>query len=321
MLLLGLALATRPLWQTVHQSADDPGVPFVGRLQAAQGQPVDGSRTYAEWSLAWLTWWAGPALVIGAWVTFAVLSGRAVRWLLAGGRPRSMPGWLVPATIGFGSGLLALWRPGITPDHPWADRRLVCVLLPLVVVAGTASLARVVRRARRRFPATLFVLTGVLGVAVVLAPPIIATSSFVGQRTERGELAAVDQVCAALRPGDAVVAVDSRGFNEWPQVIRGICGHPAAALNVHGAPLPPAQLRSSAQRLADLVTRSGGRLVLLTAADDPSAARVLAGLGLAPREVTHLVTVEDQRRLVTPPWGSARLVIGVWLAPWQPAGG
>ncbi|MGA8045832.1 MAG: hypothetical protein WCA30_06140, partial [Dermatophilaceae bacterium] len=58
--LIGVGLATRPLWQIVRQSPDDPGSRVVAGLQLRQGLPVDGGRTYAERSVEWLSWWLGP---------------------------------------------------------------------------------------------------------------------------------------------------------------------------------------------------------------------------------------------------------------------
>jgi hypothetical protein len=324
-LLIGVALAVRPLWQTVRQQADDPGVPFVASLQSVQHLAVDGARTYAEWSLAWVVWWLGPVLVIAAWAGFAALARSTVVWLTrpgpAAGRPASAPVWLVPAVVGFGSALLTLWRPGITPDHPWADRRLVPVLLPTFVVAATGVAAWTVRWARRRLPATLLVGTVVAGVLALFGPPLGATAPLAGQRTEAGELAAVRDVCRALRPRDVVVAVDNRGFNEWPQVIRGVCGRPAASLRVGGARLPDAALRASVTRLGRLVAAHGGRLVVLASGQDDPPQQVLTRIGLRPGQVTHLVTIEDQRSLARPPTHGNELRVGVWLAPWSPASG
>ena len=59
-LLVGLVLATRPWWQTVRQNPDDPGARYVAGLQLRQGLAVDGGRTYAEQTVAWLSWWVGP---------------------------------------------------------------------------------------------------------------------------------------------------------------------------------------------------------------------------------------------------------------------
>jgi hypothetical protein len=217
--------------------------------------------------------------------------------------------------------VLTLWRPGITPDHPWADRRLVPVLLPTIVIAATAVVAWSVRWAQRRLPATLLVLATVTGVVALFGPPLVATAPLATQRTEAGELGVVRSVCAALRPGDAVVAVDNRGFNEWPQVVRGVCGHPAASLRTGGAALPPEQLRASVARLGSLVAARGGRLVLLASGEDVPPQQVLDGLGLQSRRVAVLVTLEDQRALAHPPTHGGKLRFAVWLAPWTPPSG
>jgi hypothetical protein len=311
-LLLGVGLATRPLWQVSRQDPDDPGAIYVAALQASQHLPVDGGRTYAESSLQWVSWWIGPVGVVAAWVAFAVLAGRGVRWWTGGsGRP---PVGLIPAAVGAGSSVLTLARPGITPDHPWADRRLVVVLLPTFVLAMTAVAAWCVRWARRRLPVSLLVAVFATAMLVVFLPAVAGSGPFVVQRTEAGEPGAVRQVCAALRPGDVVVGVDSRGYNEWPQVIRGVCNRPAAAINVQEP-----QVAGSIDQLGRLVSARGGRLVLLAAGNPGMGDRVLPKLGYHPRQVVSLRTVEDQRTLARAPWRSTRLSIEVWLADWQPA--
>ena len=318
LLLVGVLLATRPLWQTVR-ALDGSSAAFVAGLQQTQGIPVDGARTYAEWSLLWVMWWLGPPLVAAAWLALAVLTGRAVGWLLR--RPPEetgvvTPAWLVPLLVGFASSLLTLWRPGITPDHPWADRRLVPVLLPTFVIAATAPVAWAVRTARRRMPVTLLLGVAIVGIGLMLVPPLYASLSLATRRTEQGELGAVGALCAALQPGDVVVTVDNRGFNEWTQVVRGVCGHPAATLQDDGVALPDETLRTSVTQLADLVSHSGGRLVLLASGDDPAPDQVLTRLGLSPRRVVQLSTAEDERLLTRPPAGDTRINVTVWLAPW-----
>lgn len=339
--LVAAVLAARPLFLVVRQSPDDPGSRYVRGLQAGQGLPLDGGRTYAEHSLAWVSWWTGPVAVVAGLVALAVLTGLGVRWFLrsrgdgadggdaadgAGPFPRTTPGWLVPATVGLGSLVLTLYRPGITPDHPWADRRLVPVVLPVVVLAATAASAAAFRWARRRTPATLLAAVAVLGVAALLVPPLLATRPLAGLRTERGETGAVATVCAALRPGDVVLAVDPRAANEWPQVVRGVCGYPAAVLRVPRNPTADdlAAARAALARVRAGVEAAGrtgtvGRLVLLaTGGDEPGRAR-LAALGVPAADLTapvvSLTTVEDARLLTRRPRGGIALVVDVWLAP------
>jgi hypothetical protein len=315
--LVGLLLAARPWWATARQVLDNPGTEFVARLQESEALARDGTRTYAERSLEWVWWYTGAGALVAAWLALAELARRGVRAWRPGGE---VPPWLAAAAVGFGSSVLTLYRPGITPDHPWADRRLVPVVLPLVAIAATGAAAWCARRARRRLPATLLVAVIVVALAVLLVPPAVATAPVAGRRTEVGEPGAVAAVCSALRPGDVVLAVDGapdgrdgRSANEWPQLVRGVCGHPAGALLTPAVDLPAA-----VARLGRLVSAAGGRLVLLAAGDAPPPDVLLAGLAGPARHVVHLETFEDRRLLTQRPAGVDRLVIDVWLADSRP---
>jgi len=109
---------------------------------------------------------------------------------------------------------LVLLRPG-SPDHPWADRRLVVEVLPGVIllprgrrrrspVGGSPAGAVAGRGAGRGLP-------GAEGFA--LTPVAV-------QRTEQGELAASAAVCRLLRPNDTVIVIDQL----WMPVIRRSAG-------------------------------------------------------------------------------------------------
>jgi hypothetical protein len=247
---------------------------------------------------------------IAAALALAVAASAATR---AWRRGEAIPGWLGPAVVAAGSTMLTLYRPGITPDHPWADRRLVPVVLPAVVIAATAAAIAAIRWARRSCPATLLAAIGVTAVLAVVGPAAVATWPVAGQRTERGEVAAVRAVCAALRPGDVVIAVDTRARNEWPQVVRGVCDHPAARLTV-----PAEDVEAALARVAGRVATAGGRPVLLAAGTPggPGGGTALAASGLRPRQVAALDTIEDQRLLERRPDGADPLRIEVWLADW-----
>lgn len=305
-------LASRPLWLIVRQDPNDSGSRFVARLQPSQGLAVDGGRTYAEHSVGWVSWWVGPVAVLVAGLVVAGLAGRWTRWWLSG--DRNVPGWFGPTFVGFGSTVLSLYRPGITPDHPWADRRLVTVVLPTVVLAATAGLAWAVRRVRGRArPAVrrrVVPLVAGGGLLVLCVPAALATAPVAWQHTERGERQAQEAVCSALGPDDVVLTLDSRSTNEWPQVIRGVCGNPAAVIRVRED--DPNARRAAAVRAAERVVAAGGHPVFL-AADSPL---VLTLLDLEPEHVVDLVTTEDQRLLVERPDGAQGLTVDVWLARW-----
>ena len=303
--LVGLVLASRPWWQVVRQSAADPGARVVAGLQARQGLAVDGGRTYAEQSVVWLSWWLGPVALGLALLATGVLAHRAASAWVDG---RELPGWTGPAVVGIGSTLLTLYRPGITPDHPWADRRLL-IALPTVVLLTVACAAVVSRWSTRRLPYAVNVAVS-CGVALALLVPTgLATWPHVDERVEQGEWAAVDHVCAALRPGDVALMVDSRAANEWPQVLRGYCG--VGALSTTSALRnDPIRLAAAVDRVRRAVDARGGRLVLV-AADSTEA---LSRLGLTSAVVGVDARVEEDARLLEQrPDSLVELPIQVWL--------
>lgn len=288
---VGVGLWTRPWWMTVRQDPNDPGARYVAGMQRRQGLPVDGGRTYAEHTVDWLSWYVGWVALVVALVALAVLLRRALRSL---GEGRLEP-WAPVLVMAAGSTVLTLLRPGITPDHPWADRRLL-IMLPFVVVLVVVAAAWAARRlvsSGRPWG------TPVVAVATVLAlgvPAVLATWPFRGVGVERGSLEAADRVCAALGPDDVVLGIDGRASSEWPQTVRGMCGRPffVAATPVRQ---DPQRLAVLVQELARGASSSGHRLVLL-AADGPEA---IEELGLTPRSVADLRFPEEEHALDRPP--------------------
>ncbi len=254
-------LASRPLWLVVRQDPNDPGSRYAAGMQAREGLPVDGGRTYAEHTITWLQWWLGPSALILAGTALVVAAHVLTRSWTAGTR---LPAWSAPLLVAAGSSVLTLWRPGITPDHPWAERRLV-IAVPLVLLLAVAALAYVVRQASSRHTAWGWP----VGIVLVLAlgtPVVTATAPFALARVERGEASAVERVCGALSTGDVVLAVDSRAANEWPQVIRGQCGRQSLS-TTSALRKDPMALERTIEQVRTQVRASGGRLVLLSADD------------------------------------------------------
>jgi hypothetical protein len=320
--LTGVLLASRPLWLTTRQSADDPGSRVVAGLQHQQGLAVDGGRTYAEHTVTWLAWWVGPVAIVVALAALAVAVRRATtRWTLG----ELLQPWVPALVVATGSTLLTLWRPGITPDHPWAERRLL-VPLGLVVVLVVAAAAEVQRRSvaavdrryavapgevlHRRVRAVVRSLPATVVALTLLVPTAAATAPHLTERVERGSAAAVDRLCGALRDGDVVLMVDSRAVNEWPQVVRGSCGHPAVATTA-AVRADQVAFDAAIRRLDEGVRSAGGRLVLL--ATDSTG--MLGALGASDlRRVVDVEVLEDPRLLEQRPEGLVPLPITVWLA-------
>jgi hypothetical protein len=310
--LVGLGLALRPLFQTARQSAADPGSRVVAGLQLRQGLPVDGGRTYAEQSLAWTGWWMGPIALV---LTFVVLACGAHALARAWVRQDRLPRWAGPFLVGAASALLTWYRPGITPDHPWADRRLF-IVLPLVVVCVVCAAAWVTRWSTRHLPLAAVVVCGIGVGAALLVPEALATWPHATERVERGELAAVRQVCRSFAPGDVVLTVDDRAANEWPQVVRGQCQVPTLSLTT-AVRRDPAARGAAVAAVARAVKARGGQLVLLAADSDASLRTPLPG-GVAVTRVAKVVDTtvrEDARLLERRPDHLVALPIRVWLAP------
>ena len=146
-----------------------------------------------------------------------------------------------------------------------------------------------------------------VGVGLLLGPAAWATWPVAGQRTERGQVEAVRRACAAFGPLDTAILVDSRAANEWPQVLRGVCEVPSLVIRPQKGKLDATAVR----QVAAAISAAGRRPVLVTAeSPDP-----IAALGLTPRQVVQVETIEDQRLLKRRPAGSALLDVDLWLGP------
>jgi len=299
--LVGVLFAIRPLLQTAHGSGPHSSVTaFVAELQRRLSLPVDGTRSYAEFSLHWVAWWLGwPAIALG-------IAGAAIllRRMLTG---RS-DAWIPVLAVGLGTIALTLWRPGITPDHPWADRRLVPVVLPMFVLFATFAVATLTRQPRFGSRVSPVggpgrAVVGTVGIAAILIPTVLAAMPLLGKRTEIGSIAAIDDLCASLRPGDAVLLVDNRARTEWGPSIRGECGLPAVGVRL---PTDPATLAVLTERI-----RASGRTPVLLAAQ---TSQLLIDSGLTPDPVLDVILDVDQRTLVDRPDRTVGERFQVWTA-------
>ncbi len=289
----GLALALRPLFWLGRQDPDSDGGRAVLGFQRVTRLPLDASRTYTEHSVTWVSWWTGWPMLVLALLGASVLTYRVVA------RRDGEAAWAQLLLLLLASSMLVLLRPGITPDHPWADRRLVVVVLPAVVLFACAGGSALVQAAQERVPSPLASAVLVLGSLALLWFPWHAAHPLMKDRTEVGEVSALHRACASLHPGDVALLVDNRSRREWAQVLRGECDVPTAGVE-------------DRTQLPDIIARikaRGGHPVLV-AADHP---RRVAFRGAPSSRVVHLDTFEDSRLLVTPPTGTNPLDINLWF--------
>jgi hypothetical protein len=293
-----VVFAVRPLLQTVRRPNAAAGM--IGALQQRQGLARDPTRTYDERALQWVGWWLGWPLLALAVAGLALAVCRRLNAPRSGQPPAAYDPAPFLMVLSAAS-LIVLWKPSITPDHPWADRRLVPVVLPGLVLCAGWLLAQLPGwlsgRLRRRAPPTAVLLGTVL-----LAPIALATAPLLGTATEQGEVAAVSRLCAQLGRHAAVVVTGSRGHNELPQTVRGLCGLPVAVVG-------DAQLATTLPRVRGAMARSGRQLAVLAMTPAP-----LRAAGLAPVQVTALRTHEDDRLLVRRPKTDVPLTVDIWLA-------
>lgn len=278
---VAVALYTvRPYVEHPHSPANDLTAETVGPLQGAQHLTVDPHRTYAEDSLRWLGWWVGaPAILLAA-----IAAGLLIRrWL----RGKDLP--LLPAALtGLAVAALVLWRPSITPDHPWADRRFVPVVLPVMILLATWLLARFPLYARA------------FGALAVLVPIVVTTVPLAWTRTETGQLAALHAVCRRIPAHAAVLFVDAELAYRWAPAVRDECGVPTAYV-IGGRQVDVAQVQSA--------VRASGRTTLVLLAGAPQQ---LAGRN--PQHTVALTYPVDDRTLVARPQGLSSERTDVWTA-------
>jgi hypothetical protein len=138
--------------------------------------------------------------------------------------------------------------------------------------------------------------------AAVVVPTVVASAPLLGPSTERGELAAVRDLCDALPIHGAVLITGVRASDEWPQVIRGDCGVPVAVL-------PATDDVGSADVVANAARAHG--LDPVVVADSKQGVTSLTTA--MPQHVVHLVTRESDHQLTHRPSRTRALVIDVWL--------
>ncbi|WP_433328869.1 hypothetical protein [Spirillospora sp. CA-294931] len=291
-------LAARPLFQTARRepaNADDRlNAFFIEQVQRINHMDVDGTRQYTELSLHWVIWYIGvPALLLATFGA-ALLARRLLR--------RQSPEWLLPYMVIVWTTVTTLLRPGITPDHPWASRRLIAVVLPGLLLFTVWATAWAIRRIRRLGYGRAAVGTISAVTALLLLVPIVLTSGVtIASRTDDGEVGAVRGLCAKLGPGRSVVIVERATADRMLQVVRSMCGVPAARTRSGTSP-------GDVRRVVDKIYKAGRRPVILGA--QPAQ---VAPYGPASQAL-KLRARQDGRTLDEPPRGTWGFSVDVWMS-------
>jgi hypothetical protein len=174
------------------------------------------------------------------------------------------------------------------------------------------------REAARRASGRLRAAAVVAGFLALTVPAAVASAPLLLSRTEVGEVAAVERACRAFGPKDVVLIVDVRGGNEWPQVLRGVCGVPVATLaKPYRDTVRPFTSdhdmadRTTVDRLVARAEAAGSRPILASG----DQARPLRDLGANPRQLVNLVIRQDEQTLTQRPRRTKKITISLWTAP------
>ena len=212
-LALAYALSLRPFLVETTSG----GTYGLEAIQAAEGLSDDPTRNYGENSAWWLVWYLGAPTIllsIGGWA----LSVRAI------GRRDNHPGLpaLLIVTV---LAALYLWRPSINPDHIWAMRRFLPVVVPGALLFGGIAIEFVLTltsSAKR----SLQLVVAVLLAAAVIAPAAWRTLPVATVHEHAGLGAALEDACNRMDPDDALIVVDDENAlaQRIAQPLRSHCG-------------------------------------------------------------------------------------------------
>jgi hypothetical protein len=313
-ILVFIGFAIRPLVQTVAGETDPTSIAYVAELQRLAHLPIDGKQQYYQDSLYWVIWYIGlPTVLLGA-AGLAALARRGMRALLTWQDPDgTVRIWALPLMIALWVIVTVLWRPAVSPDQPWASRRLVPFVLPGVILGAVWASSWVKARAARLGGGQVTSAAIASCCVAALAIPTLWTTFGISlsprptshglafKRIGAGELEAVQKLCAAI-PGDtSVVILDQLTADRFGQVTRGICDTPAAILN---NPSP-----SAVSAVIAGIDRAGRRPVLLAQSEAE-----LARYGGDPREVVNLLTTQEAHELTTAPTRTWNIHYTVWMS-------
>ncbi|MCW2947783.1 MAG: hypothetical protein JWR24_4500 [Actinoallomurus sp.] len=295
--------AARPDFQTVrrvpHNPDDQANAAYIAALQRALRLPFDPNRQYSELSLHWVAWYIGVPAVLLATIGAGLLARKLLH--------RRRTDWALPYAVIVWTTVTTLWRPGITPDQPWASRRLAGVVLPGLLLFALWTVAWAMRRARRLgYGRQVAGTVAVGGALLVVVPAVLTSAGLMFTPTEQGEVAQARSMCRQIGPNASVLIVERVTADRFTQLVRGMCGVPTGRVVV-----PPGSNSAPVADVARVTKKvfAAGRRPVVLGAD---------AVDVAPygpfRQVFHVQTRRDSGNLVAAPKGTWSLTINVWMA-------
>jgi hypothetical protein len=313
--LLFVGFAVRPLVQTVAGETNPTSIAYVAELQKLAGLPIDGRQQYYQNSLYWVIWYLGiPAVLLGAF-GLAVLARRGLRALATWqDATEAVRVWALPGMIALWVIVTVLYRPAVSPDQPWASRRLVPFVLPGLILGAVWASVWLKERAGQLgrtqvtsavvascCVASLLIPTALTNFDLGITKSGLSAHGMAFRRIGTGELTAVTKLCAAIGPDASVVILDSLTADRFAQLVRGMCDTPTAVLTK----VTPATVGAVVTGIEGV-----GRHPILLAENSSE----LASYGGTPREVVNLLTTQEAHNLTTPPTRTWDIHYTVWLS-------
>lgn len=276
-------LLSRPLWLVGHYKFNHT----LETWQGLGGVAPDGTRSYNERTVFWIADYLGWPTVILAVVGYCLLIHALVR---RGAYP--LTGML---TLGLAMSAVYLWNANITPDQPWAIRRFVPVVIPILLVAAGAVLRALAARGLSGRLATVVLAAFVIGIPLHVMWPMRHVRDEVPQYSQ------VRAICSAVGRDGAIVAVDAASYGVYGQTMRSYCGVPSIGL----VDATAAQL----QTMRADVAKTHRTLYVL--AQDPATVRFAPG---APQDAFSTITTQLWPNTINhPPTKPVYRVTSVWL--------
>ncbi len=214
-----VVLVSRPLWITVHRGdttqTDEFTNSVVESFQRAEGFPIDPTRTYAEHTVTWLSYYLTWPLLALATVGLAVLAYRAVS--------ASFESWVFLGAV-LTPTLLYLMRPQIVPDQLWAIRRLEPATLPGLALAAGVGAWWLAHRLAGRWPQLTRRFVTTAAVILVAAPvttyvtvrpsddELVLAAVYTYVREQQGARSQIDALCDVADGRPIVLAGTSSHF-------------------------------------------------------------------------------------------------------------
>jgi hypothetical protein len=201
---------SRPLWMVNHLISAPQYVHEIAVLQAQDGLPIDGTRSYDEYSLWWFGWYFG-------WVFLALAIVGMCVWVYWAISRRNAAHTVILATAAVVA-LLYIDFVNVAPDQIWAFRRVLPVLTPTLALAAAVT-ARWLWKRRNRWSRSLTIV-GLIGCLAGVALPW-GTIFFSVEGSDQAQ--EIERICAAVGDAKYIAMVGNDAPPNYALTLRAEC--------------------------------------------------------------------------------------------------